>query len=60
MIMGFDEKNCKNLQLRKKFNFFEIKTTTDLSLGHHKGRPIDRRAFSPLKRTCSTSKYGIS
>ncbi len=39
----------KNLQLKKKFNFFGSKTTIYLSLGLHKERPSCRRSVQLSK-----------
>ncbi len=56
---GFDDLKLEKITDEKFFFFFFwSKTTIYLSLGLHKGRPSYRReAFSPQKRTSSTSKH---
>ncbi len=49
----------KNLQLKKNLIFLS-KIVLYLSLGHHKGLPSFREAFSPQKKTSSTLKHEIS
>jgi hypothetical protein len=55
-------KNWKKFRAEKKIiYFFDQKLQfTYLSLGHHKGRQATEEAFSPQKRTYSTSKHEIS
>jgi hypothetical protein len=58
-IQGLDDQKLKKFKAEKKFTFF-YQTTIYLSLGIHKERQITEEAFSPQKRTSSTSKHEIS
>jgi hypothetical protein len=57
-IQGFDDQKCKKFTA-EKYNFFISKNKIYLSLGLHKGCPSYKEAFSPQKRTSSTSKHEI-
>jgi hypothetical protein len=54
-------KNLKNVQLDKNLIIFGSKIYICLSLGLHKGCPVQAtgEAVSPQKRTSRTSKHGI-